>query len=169
MLESRGEVLLLIAFVDLTRFAAESERVRDVEVAEVIDAYYERVATTVAAAGGQVVKFIGDAALIVFSEEALNRGVQALLDLKDLVDHDMEARGWECRLTARAHFGNVIAGPFGAAGDKRFDVIGRAVITAAKLTSTRVTLSEAAYRKMGPGLQRRFQRQNATGTHALSQ
>lgn len=169
MFESHTEIPLLIAFVDLTRFAALSEQVSDTELAAAIDAYYERVAQTVSAAGGRVVKFIGDAALIVFPEEAVDRGLQALLDLKDFVDRDMEARGWGCRLAVKAHFGEVIAGPFGAAGDKRFDVLGRAVITAAKLSSTGVTLSEAAFRMLGPGLQRRFQRQNATGTHELSQ
>src|SRR5207248_2611833 len=118
--ESRAEVPLLLAFVDLTRFAAQSERVGDAELAEVIDAYYEQVAAAIEAAGGRIVKFIGDAALIVFPEEAVDRGVQALLDLKEAIDRSMEARGWQCRLAVKAHFGSAIARPFGAAGDKRF-------------------------------------------------
>src|SRR5207244_7993220 len=40
----RTEAPLLIAFVDLTRFAAQSERVTDAELAEVVDDYYEQVA-----------------------------------------------------------------------------------------------------------------------------
>src|SRR5688572_178858 len=51
-----------------------------------------------------------------------HRGVEALLALKDSVDDLMLRRGWECRLIAKVHFGTVIAGPFGAAGDKRPDV-----------------------------------------------
>src|SRR4051794_24693670 len=105
MFGSGSGVPLLIAFVDLTRCAAQSERVSDAELAEVVDAYYEQVAKSVGAAGGRAVKFIGDGALIVFHEEAVDRGVQALLGLKAIVDHEMESRGWECRLTARAHFG----------------------------------------------------------------
>jgi hypothetical protein len=70
--------------------------------------------------------------------------------LKDSVDDLMLRRGWECRLIAKVHFGTVIAGPFGAAGDKRPDVIGKAVNVAAMLDSTGVSLSVEAFRKLGP-------------------
>lgn len=61
----RPEVPLLVAFVDLTRFAVQSPRVRGSERANTLDAYYERVAVTVEAAEGRVVKNIGDDALVV--------------------------------------------------------------------------------------------------------
>ncbi len=70
----------------------------------------------------------------------------------------METRGWDCRLVVKAHFGPAVAGPFGAASDKRFDVIGKAVSTAATLDSTGVTLSVDAFRKLGPALRRRFKK-----------
>ena len=79
---SRTEIPLLIAFADLTRFAAQSLHVSDERLAETIDAYYERVAARIEAAGGKLVKFVGDAALIVFQPEAVDAGIQALLDLK---------------------------------------------------------------------------------------
>ena len=150
------EVPLLIAFVDLTRYAAQCQRVTDRALADTIDTYYERVASLVERAGGRVVKFIGDAALLVFPEDAVDRGVEGLLQLKDTVDDVMQERGWDCRLAVKAHFGTTVAGPFGAAGAKRFDVIGKAVNTAATLDSTGVTLSVAAFRKLGPELRRRF-------------
>jgi class 3 adenylate cyclase len=158
MAEARPEVPLLIAFVDLTRFAAQSQCLTDTALADTIDTYYERVATVVERAGGRVIKFIGDAALLVFPEEGLDRGVESLLQLKDAVDELMAARGWDCRLAVKAHFGVTVAGPFGAAGAKRFDVIGKAVNTAATLDSTGVTLSVAAFRKLGPALRRRFRK-----------
>ena len=114
------------------------------------------MASLVERAGGRVVKFIGDAALLVFPEDAVDRGVEGLLQLKDTVDDLMQERGWDCRLAVKAHFGTTVAGPFGAAGAKRFDVIGKAVNTAATLDSTGVTLSVAAFRKLGPELRRRF-------------
>jgi adenylate cyclase len=70
----RPEVPLLVVFVDLTRFAVQSQRVRDSELADTLDAYYERVAVTVEAAGGRVVKYIGDGALVVFGEDTVDRG-----------------------------------------------------------------------------------------------
>lgn len=165
MPDSRSEVPLLIAFVDLTRFAAQTERVNDLELAEAIDAYYERVAALTARAGGTLVKFIGDGGLLVFPEAAVDSGVKALLDLKDEIDSLMAARGWECRLTARAHFGTVVAGPFGAAGSKRFDVLGKAVNQAAMLPSTGVTLSAAAFAKLGPELRQRFKEHAPPATY----
>ena len=65
MAEIRSQVPLLIAFVDLTRFGAQSQRTDDLELAETLDAYYEHVGAAVRASGGNVVKFEGDAALIV--------------------------------------------------------------------------------------------------------
>jgi hypothetical protein len=63
MSETRIETPLLIAFLDLTRFFAQIQRTDDAEIAETLDAFYEHVAAAVGAAGGTVVKFIGDAAL----------------------------------------------------------------------------------------------------------
>jgi class 3 adenylate cyclase len=151
MSEIRSETSLLVVFVDLTRFGPQSQRVDDAELADTIDAYYEQVGAAVQAAGGRVVKFVGDGVLIVFPEEGVDRGVEMLLALKDAVDAAMAARRWECRLAAKAHFGPTIAGPFGIAGDKRFDVLGKTV-------NTGVTLSVPAFRKLGPALRKRFRK-----------
>jgi class 3 adenylate cyclase len=165
MVEDRSEVPLLIAFADLTRFFVQSQRGSDLDLADTLDAFYECVAVPVDKAGGRVVKFIGDAALIVFSEDAVERGVEALLQVKDAVDDLMERRRWDCRLTVKAHFGTTVAGPFGAAGAKRFDVIGKAVNTAATLDGSGVTLSVAAFRKLGPELRRRFRKHTPPVTY----
>jgi len=116
------------------------------------------VAEDIETAGGRIVKFIGDGALVVFDETAVDRGVHALLRLKESVDRFMAERGWDCRLTAKAHFGTAVAGPFGSAAAKRFDVIGKAVSVAAMLDATGVTLSVAAFRRLGPELRRRFRK-----------
>ena len=156
MADTRSEVSLLIAFADLTRFAVQSQRTADVELADTIDAYYEHVGAAVEAGGGTVVKFLGDAALITFPDDGVDRGVEALLALKESADGLMARRGWACRLVVKAHFGTVIAGPYGAAGHKRHDLIGRAVNVAATLEGSGVTLSVEAFRKLGPGLRARF-------------
>jgi adenylate cyclase len=164
-MSARTPVTLLIAFVDLDRFAAQSRRVADPDLAEVVDAYYERVAARVAAAGGRVVKFMGDGALAVFPEAGVDAGVSALLALKEEIDSWMASLGWECRLAARAHVGMVIAGPFGGAGDKRFDVIGGEVNTAATLDRAGVSLSVAAFRRLSPALRTRFKKHSAPITY----
>lgn len=154
----RAEVPLLVAFVDLTGFAAQSARIGDEELAVVIDAYYQLVAERVSAAGGRTVKFIGDAALVVFAEDRIDDAVEALLDFKVDGDRYLEAARWDCRVTVKAHFGSVIAGPYGARGEERFDVVGRNVNTAAMLESTGVALSAEAFRKLSPAMRRRFKK-----------
>jgi class 3 adenylate cyclase len=169
MAETRSQVPLLIAFVDLARFAAQSQRSDDLELADALDAFYEHVAAAVVGGGGTVVKFIGDAALVAFPAGAVDRGVETLLALKDSVDELMARRGWECRLIVKAHFGTVVAGPFGAAGDKRPDVIGKAVNVAAGLDASGVTLSVEAFRKLGPAMRTRFKKHTPPITYIRTQ
>ncbi len=130
-----------------------------------VDSYYKRVAARITAGGGRVVKFMGDGALAVFPEDGVDAGVNALLALKEGIDAWMSSLGWECRLTARAHVGTVIAGPFGGIGDKRFDVIGREVNTAATLDHSGLSLSVAAFRKLSPALRTRFKKYTAPITY----
>lgn len=158
MTATRAEVALLVIFVDLTRFFTQSQRVSDLDLADTLDAFYERVSKAVEGAGGVLVKFIGDAALIVFEEERVERGVTMLLDLKRSVDSFMAERDWDCRLVAKAHFGPVVAGGFGGAGAKRYDIAGKTVNTTAALEGTGITLSVAAFRKLGRDLRTRFKK-----------
>lgn len=158
MVPSRVSTPLLLVFVDLTRFAAQALREDDADVADALDAYYERIGDAVRQAGGTVIKFIGDATLATFPESSVDSAVRMLLELKDDVDRTMAARRWECRLGAKVHFGTVVAGSFGERDAKRYDVIGSAVNTAARLESRGITLSVEAFRKLGPDLRKRFKK-----------
>ncbi len=160
-MSARAPVSLLIAFVDLTRYSAMTRRLADPDIAEVIDAYYGKVTAAVTTAGGRVVKFMGDEALLVFPADAADAGVSALLDLKPEIDSWMASLGWECQLTMRAHVGEVIAGDFGG----RFDVIGAEVNTAAMLDHTGLALSVAAFRALSPELRKRFKKHTAPITY----
>jgi adenylate cyclase len=160
-----SEVSLLVAFTDFTRFAAQAERLDDGEVARVMDAYYELAGRTLAAAGGRVVKFIGDATLAVFPADAVDRGVVALLELKDAADRLMVDRGWESRLTVKAHFGPVVAGHFGVESDKRYDILGKTVNVTARLEASGVALSVEAFRQLGPDVRQRFKKHTPPVTY----
>jgi class 3 adenylate cyclase len=144
---ARAATPLLLAFIDLSRFSKESLHRDDEQVAETIDAYYGLVSHEIAGAGGRVVKFIGDAALIVFPEAAADAGVRVLVRLKSSVEAMLAAQGWNSRLGAKVHVGSAIAGDFGPPGDMRYDVIGRAVNETAMMPTTdRIVLSDAARR-----------------------
>lgn len=81
-----------------------------------------------------------------------------LLDLKLEIDRYLASRGWDCRTTVKAHVGSVIAGPYGPPADRRFDVIGKTVNTAAMLEASGVALSAEAFRKLSPAVRRRFKK-----------
>lgn len=165
MITTRANTPLLIVFIDLTRFNAQALRTDESELALTLDAYYEMVGEAVARTGGTLVKFIGDACLAVFAEASVDAAVEMLLTLKDDADRFLEAQGWECRLSAKAHFGPVIAGPFGARGDKRFDVLGSTVNITARLESRGVTLSAEAFRKLDSEMRTRFKKHTPPVTY----
>jgi len=139
---------LLVSFLDLAGFAREAERTDDATLAARLDGYYERIADTAALAGGTVVKFIGDGALVVFPPERGDDAVRALLDLRAAL---AETRAeWRVDLTVRLHACEVICGPFGGRADKRFDVIGQGVNLAARLPTRSFAISAEAFRTLSP-------------------
>jgi adenylate cyclase len=159
------EVPLLIAFTNFTRYTAQADRLEDLEVARVMARYYELAGSRIAAAGGRVVKFIGDGALAVFPSDRAEAGVLALLDLKEASDRFMAEQGWECRLLVKVHYGKVVEGRFGAGADQRYDVLGTAVNIAARLDGGTVVLSEEAFGRLGPDVQQRFKKHSLPNTY----
>jgi len=155
-LTTRTEVSALVAFADLTRFQASSLKRDDHAIAEFLDALYRRT-TAAVERDGRVVKYMGDAALIVVEEGRVDAGVTALLALKRDTDAWLEAQGWRgSRLVVKAHFGPVIAGPYGSEG--RFDVVGNTVNTAATLEAREFALSAQAFRQLSPPMRQHFKK-----------
>ena len=153
------EVSRLVAFTSFNRYSAQIHRLDDAQVARVINAYYELTGSAIRAAGGRVVKFIGDGTLATFPTAAADRGTLALLDLKDSADRFMAEQGWDCRLVVKVHFGPVAAGEFGFGPDRRYDVLGKTVNVTARLeASSGVALSAEAFRRLGPEARRRFKK-----------
>ena len=157
--EGRAARELVIVFLDLSVYTQDARRTADdARLADIVDGYYERVADRCGAAGGTVVKFIGDGALLVFPVERADAATQALFDLKSDVDDWLAALGWESRLVVKAHCGSVVAGPYGARDEKRFDVIGDEVNVAARLPTRSFALSAQAFRRLSPEVRRRFKK-----------
>ena len=156
---------LLIAFTNFTRYTAQADGLEDGDVARVMARYYDLAGSRIAAAGGRVVKFIGDGMLAVFPPKGAEAGVLALLDLKEASDRFMVEQGWECRLLVRVHFGTAVEGQFGAGADKRYDVLGKAVNVAARLDGSAVVLSDEAFGRLGPDTQQRFKKHTLPNTY----
>jgi class 3 adenylate cyclase len=157
----RKEVVVL--FSDLRGFTTMSETVPPEQMVERLNAYFDAMVEAVAASGGVVDKFIGDAVMAVFG------GVLPLPD--PCAASVAAAREMRRRLAAlnaawqRAglapldngiglHVGEVVMGSIGSRRRKNFTVIGDVVNTAARVEGlTRelpepVLLTEAVWRRL---------------------
>jgi class 3 adenylate cyclase len=142
------ELDVLVAFTDLTLFSRYAKTCSARELFDTISAYYEVVGRVVTDTGGKVVKFIGDTALVAFPDGDIDRGVDALLAVKENGDSWLAQREIPCRHYIRAHFGPVVCGPVGTRSEKRFDLFGETVNLAATLSSRGFAMTPQVFRKL---------------------
>ena len=145
-----------VAFFDLSRIAEWSSGEEDAHVAGFLQAFYELSARRIEAAGGRVVKFMGDAGLAVFAREAAEGVIFALCELTREARALAREFGLDTYLNVNVHVGDVMAGGFGPPGAERYDVIGKTVNVAARLGRRGVTLSPQAFRCLAAEARKRF-------------
>ena len=139
---------MLVAFTALTRFARYAQTCSARELFDTVSAYYEVIDGIVTEAGGKVVKFIGDSALVAFPDGNVDRGVDALLEVKGAGDSWLAQREMPCRHYVRTHYGPVVCGPVGTRSKKNFDLFGETVNVAATLTSRGFAITPQVFRKL---------------------
>jgi class 3 adenylate cyclase len=147
-LDSPIQANVLVALCDCSRFMQSTKGRSSAELFADLNDFYILVDDAVQAAGGLVVKFMGDAALIVFPEELADQGIMALLDIKASVDRWLQDRPIGHSLYVNAHFGEATLGRMGRAG--HLDVIGETVHIAATLGSRGFGISQQAFRQLTP-------------------
>ncbi len=141
---------LLIVFLDVTSFNRNSTHRTDEEIAGLLDELYALISERTMAAGGRVVKYIGDGALLVWDPAIADQAVRALLSLLDDAHELFRRTGWDSTLKIMAHAGPVVSGTFGTPESHQYDIIGKAVNIVATLETRTVSLSQAAFRTLGP-------------------
>jgi adenylate cyclase len=147
-LDSPIQANVLVAMCDFSRFMQSTKGRSSAELFSDLNDFYLLTDDAVQAVDGLVVKFMGDAALIVFPEELADQGIMALLDLKASVDRWLQDRPIGHSLYVNAHFGEATLGRMGRAG--HLDVIGETVHIAATLGSRSFGLSQQAFRQLTP-------------------
>ena len=152
------ELDVLVAFTDLTLFSRYANTCSARELFDTVSAYYEVIGGIVSDAGGKVVKFIGDEALVVFPDGDVDRGVDALLAIKETGDAWLTQREMPCRHYIRAHYGPVVCGPVGTRSEKRFDLFGETVNIAATLSSRGFAMTPQVFRKLQKEKRRLFKK-----------
>jgi class 3 adenylate cyclase len=116
---------LIIAMADVAGFAKACWGRSDLEVFRMLDRFYGLVGTVIGQAGGTVVKFMGDCALLVFPQDKPDSAVAALRELRAKAEPLWSEFGASCAVTVKAHVGSAACGPIGP--DGRFDVVGKSV------------------------------------------
>ncbi|MBI4213470.1 MAG: adenylate/guanylate cyclase domain-containing protein [Chloroflexi bacterium] len=150
------EAKVLIGVTDCVRWFQNAQGRESAEVFALLDEMYHIIDQAVEAAGGLVVKYIGDGALVVFPEEQADPGIMALLSLKREIDAWLRERGWDSGLNVNLHFGKLTMGKMGSVAG--LDVIGEAVNVCARLPHQGVTLTPQAFRRLSPEHRRLFHR-----------
>ena len=149
---------MLVAFSDLSAFTRVVQGQSEGEIFALMTGYYELVGDVIAAGGGKVVKFIGDAALLVFPDDGIDAGVLALRALKERGDQFFAARDKPCRHAIKVHFGPVFCGLIGTRDDQRFDLFGHAVNIAALLPANGLALTPQVFRRLAPETRQHFKK-----------
>jgi len=125
---------------DLRGFTMLSERWPRDDVIASLNAYFDTMAAPLVEAGGEILKFIGDAMLAIFpmtEPRACERALRAALDAEAgmaALNAERRARGRdELGFGLALHVGDVMWGNIGAQRRLDFTVIGPAVNVAARL------------------------------------
>ncbi|MDD2707899.1 MAG: adenylate/guanylate cyclase domain-containing protein [Verrucomicrobiae bacterium] len=152
------ETDLLVAFSDLTGFAKWMRGIPAREAFETLGLYTEFIGQVIEPAGGKVVKFIGDASFIVFPIEKTDAGILALHRIKTEGDRWCQARQMPCRHNIKIHVGPAACGMIGTASEKRFDVYGETINTAALLKGNGLIMTAQTFRSLAAETRKLFKK-----------
>jgi adenylate cyclase len=139
------EIDAAIWYADLRGFTPLTETLPAARLLDLLNSYFELVAAAVAPRGGEILRFMGDAMLIVFPAAggglgpACRAALEAALEAferAEKVNHGRRLEGCpEIRFGVGLNAGKVIYGNIGAPDRLDFTVIGPAVNRAARLES----------------------------------
>jgi adenylate cyclase len=132
-----------LLFADLRGFTALSESSPPSEVIAALDAWFDRIAGSVHAFGGEVLKFMGDGILAIFPvaggspRNACEAALKAVAAARSGMAHLDEARARDglppLPFGAALHLGEMLWGAIGAADRLDFTAIGPAVNLVSRL------------------------------------
>ena len=135
----RGEVMRIrsaVLFADMRRFTELTAAMSAQEATDLLNRYYDCIVPSIEAAGGEVLKFIGDGILAIFrdDDDAPNTCLRALGAAQaglGAVNADIGAPKFDVGVAL--HFGEVAFGNVGSGMRLDYTVIGRDVNLAARV------------------------------------
>ncbi|TCL68265.1 adenylate/guanylate cyclase domain-containing protein [Rhizobium sp. BK251] len=168
-IETMQAALLLC---DMKGFTELSNRLPDEKVLELLNAYFDVVVPAITGHGGEVLKFMGDAALAFFpTSDAVVASQRALAASDEIFTHlaEFEQDGVRIDATVALHYGRVSYGNIGSGQRLDFTVIGSDVNllsriqTACGVLGKSILMSDAFRRRIASDKVVRTGRQNLKG------
>ena len=165
-------------FSDMEGYTALSERIDSTELIPLLNDYSEAVISSVHAAGGDVLKLIGDGVLAIFTDEDATRAAEAALQaergvkdrLANLKTERAAAGSPFSSIYLALHVGKVFYGNIGSDERLDFTVVGPAVnevcriSTTCRLVGRSLLISRDFLELLPPSARSRFQ---TVGLHSL--
>ncbi len=154
------EEFITLFFADMRGFSRISESMAPGVLMKFLNLYFERFHRVTAKHGGVIDKYIGDAAMVIFSHnarpaESASAALASAVGLQDKLQRYQAKWGTNYlipQMGVGIHSGQVIMGTIGSKNRKDFTVIGDSVNVAARLESltkyygVKVLLTETTYR-----------------------
>ena len=155
----------LSVFVDITRFSHLSKTLPDDDaVVLFLDGFYDLVADHLEPAGGDVIKYMSDACMVLFDEDRAEQALEALAALRSAFAGYCQSRGAKpTDLRAAVTLGGVVVGTFGRNAIR--DVLGLGAAEAITMTGSGITISEAVYRKLPSASRSPWRKKSTTVTY----
>ncbi len=152
---------LLISFIDIMGFSSISQRLKDpVLLFEFLSAFAAAVIRIVEGTSGMVIKFIGDACLLAFPEDAVDEGMRTIIKIKKEYEAELKEKSIPTGLRITAHFGEVAIGLLGSGKCRTLDIIGDAVNIASTVGRGehrgKILISPQAFRKLSAETRKMF-------------
>ena len=146
------EITAVLWSSDLRGFTERSDRLAGSQVIAMLNALFDAQAQAIAAHGGEILKFIGDGLLAIFSIEhadkaataarcALDAAMQAVEAARGLMHDPPLVDEPPLEIVVALHIGTVIYGNIGAADRLDFTVIGPAVNLVSRIESVAKALN----------------------------
>ncbi len=167
-IDSPVETDLLVSFFDLTNFIKITNSHSGLELFGLLSDFYELADQIIRECDGRIIKFIGDAGLIVFEPQNADRGIKALIKLQKKAEAFFESRKVHTRLIVKAHFGPAACGKIRSGDGRRLDVFGETVNTAATLASKGFAISPQAFRKLSAETRKIFHKLTPPVTYIIA-
>jgi class 3 adenylate cyclase len=153
---------------DLAGFARACTNLDALSIAAFLDRWYRQCSPLVTSRGGRVVKFMGDAVLAVFPEEAVLAAVDAASAMRVALGELRADTQWRVDLGANVHLAIVAEGMFGPAEDRRYDVFGSGVNHLFLMGGgPGIRISEPVYRQLPNELRDAWNKQRPPATYTF--